>query len=207
MLRVSGLGRDSVAVDELTVEPMNGSEIARPEQFQLARLRDYTSGSTGTATKGVEIEHPFARPLHEPMVSKNGVGADDSIVAVTSASFDISVLRDVPARLRRREDVVAGPLFGSRRTNAFRTAEVGRSDVVPGDASTWGLLVKRVGQDLQTWSAWCGGERMLRDYAEWAAPRCRRFINIYGRPKRQSGRRQRRLRRTGWRPRKAVGSR
>ena len=51
----------------------------------------YTSGSTGTP-KGVQVLHRNVVNLFDSMLKSPGMTADDVLLAVTSLSFDISVL-------------------------------------------------------------------------------------------------------------------
>ncbi|MEI9986406.1 MAG: AMP-binding protein [Aliidongia sp.] len=51
----------------------------------------YTSGSTGVP-KGVEIEHYAVASMLESMQGRPGFSADDTMLALTTPAFDISVL-------------------------------------------------------------------------------------------------------------------
>ncbi|MFF2013860.1 amino acid adenylation domain-containing protein [Streptomyces sp. NPDC058195] len=75
--------------DELATEPTD--PLGLPVQDTDLAYVIYTSGSTGRP-KGVQLPHRALRNLFRAMKQWPGIDADDSLIAVTTLSFDIATL-------------------------------------------------------------------------------------------------------------------
>ena len=77
----------------------------------------YTSGSTGMP-KGVVVEHRGVVNFLGSMQREPGLAADDVLLAVTTLSFDISVLELLLPLVAGARVVVAAPRRGDGRPAA-----------------------------------------------------------------------------------------
>jgi amino acid adenylation domain-containing protein len=139
----------------------------------------YTSGSTGKP-KGVEIEHSAVVNFLSSMRREPGLTADDSLLAVTTLSFDIAGLEiylplTTGARVvvASRDEVADGHKLLARMQSE-------RITVMQATPATWRLLLSAGwtgGKDLKLL---CGGEALPRELAEQLLPQCASLWNMYG---------------------------
>ncbi|KMO26993.1 amino acid adenylation domain-containing protein, partial [Methylobacterium aquaticum] len=140
----------------------------------------YTSGSTGRP-KGVMVPHRALANILASMAEKPGLAAHDTILALTSLSFDIAVLElllplTVGARIvlaSRAQARDPDALLALVRTHAV--------DVVQATPTTWRLIGGGHGLP-ETCRRWCGGEALPSDLArELAGSQGQtRAWNLYG---------------------------
>jgi amino acid adenylation domain-containing protein len=138
----------------------------------------YTSGSTG-APKGVEVTHAGLAHVLGELAEHIGITADDTLVAVTTVSFDIAALEIfMPLMFGARvvlatRQVAADPF----RLNALLHAE--GATVLQATPTTWQLLS---GQDpapaLRV--ALCGGEALPPPLASELRRMAGSAFNVYG---------------------------
>nr|WP_245940115.1 amino acid adenylation domain-containing protein [Stenomitos frigidus] len=152
-----------------------------PRQSQLSHLAYviYTSGSTGKP-KGVQITHGSLVNLLESMQREPGMTADDTLLAITTISFDLSV-PDLylplitGARIRLIERCTAA--------NAVKLAKV-LSDptvtFVQATPATWQLVLASGWQGNPYLKVLCGGETLTRSLANQLLTRCASLWHMYG---------------------------
>ncbi|MFJ8487808.1 amino acid adenylation domain-containing protein [Streptomyces sp. NPDC094038] len=139
----------------------------------------YTSGSTGEP-KGVLVPHTALTDRLRGLAARPGLGAGESMAAVTALSFDI-VMAEIllPLTLGARVDVA--PPEARIDPAAFAAfAEQRRPDVVQGTPSFWRLLLAWGWKGLPDSRLWCGGEALTASLGEQLLPRCARLWNLYG---------------------------
>lgn len=139
----------------------------------------YTSGSTGRP-KGVQVTHGSLVNFLESMRVEPGLGEGDVWLAVTTYSFDISMLELflpllVRARLvlARREAAADPELLAGEIERAGVT-------VLQATPATWRLLLAQRWPGCRTLKALCGGEIMPVDLAAQLLPRVGELWNLYG---------------------------
>ncbi|MGI5212795.1 non-ribosomal peptide synthetase [Plantactinospora sp. CA-290183] len=138
----------------------------------------YTSGSTG-APKGVEVPHRAVVNFLASMSRLPGCGADDTVLALTSPSFDIAVLELFLPLLVGGVVVVASQ---EEAVDPVRLAALIRDEgvtVVQATPVTWNQLTGVAG-DLRIRLALCGGERLTRPLADRLAAIAEQAWNMYG---------------------------
>jgi amino acid adenylation domain-containing protein len=139
----------------------------------------YTSGSTGKP-KGVQISHRSLVNFLVSMRLRPGLTAQDTLLAVTTISFDIAALELylpllVGARLRvaTREITTDGYALKNELPASGTT-------VMQATPATWRLLLEAGWQGDQGLKVLCGGEAMPGDLARELLKRTASVWNMYG---------------------------
>jgi len=139
----------------------------------------YTSGSTGRP-KGVEVLHGSVANLLDSMATRPGFSSTDTLLAVTTLSFDISVLELLLPLTQGGRVVVAA---ADETADAARLAELlsGRGvTVMQATPSTWRLLLNDGWSGSKALTALCGGEPLPPAVAAALTGRVRALWNLYG---------------------------
>ncbi|MEU9332326.1 amino acid adenylation domain-containing protein [Streptomyces sp. NPDC048290] len=126
----------------------------------------YTSGSTGRP-KGVEITHGAVGAFLTAMRGRPGCTAADRLLAITTVSFDISVLELFLPLVCGATTVVArsGETVDARALRELM--ERHRITLMQGTPSTWRLLLDGGWRGTPTLTkVLCGGEALPRDLAD-----------------------------------------
>ena len=139
----------------------------------------YTSGSTGKP-KGVEILHQSVVNFLTSMQIEPGFTAQDTLVAVTTLSFDIAGLElHLPLSvggkvvIASREEAGDGALL-------IRRLKESNATVMQATPATWRLLLESGWRGDSKLKILCGGEALPRDLAERLLPCCGELWNMYG---------------------------
>ncbi|WP_329792548.1 amino acid adenylation domain-containing protein [Lentzea sp. DG1S-22] len=139
----------------------------------------HTSGSTGRP-KGVEVRHDNLLNLLHAMAVKPGIRQDDVFLAVTSLSFDISLLELLLPLVTGAAVVVA---TAEEATDPARLADLldtSGATIMQATPSTWRMLFDSGWKGLSRLTALCGGEAMSRDLADQLLAGCKEVWNLYG---------------------------
>lgn len=139
----------------------------------------YTSGSTGKP-KGVEIEHRNLVAFLEAMKQRPGLRAGETLLAVTTPSFDIAGLElwlplSVGGKvvIASRQETLDGKQLGE----LLEKHDVSLMQATP---ATWRLMLESGWQGKVDLTALCGGEAMPLDLARSLTPRVAALWNMYG---------------------------
>ena len=139
----------------------------------------YTSGSTGKP-KGVQIRHGAVTNFLNSMHQVPGMTCSDSLFAVTSLSFDMSVLelylpivQGARVVIASREMATDGPQM---RTGLDRST----CTTMQATPTTWRLLLEAGWQGSKQLKIICGGEAFSRDFANELLIRGASLWNGYG---------------------------
>ncbi|MFK0730118.1 MAG: amino acid adenylation domain-containing protein [Gloeotrichia echinulata GP01] len=139
----------------------------------------YTSGSTGKP-KGVQIKHRSVVNLLLSMQREPGLTAEDTLLAITTISFDIAVLElflplIVGARiiLASHEVVADGKQLSKILTESGTT-------VIQATPATWRLLLATGWQGNKHLKMLCGGEAMTQTLANQLLDKGGSLWNMYG---------------------------
>lgn len=139
----------------------------------------YTSGSTGQP-KGVELPHRAVGNFLASMARAPGLGADDGLLAVTTVSFDISVLELFLPLCVGARVVLAGDEEAKDGTWLADRLSRGDITVMQATPSTWKLLIAAGWDGTDGLKVLCGGEALAPQLAEALRPRCDQLWNMYG---------------------------
>lgn len=139
----------------------------------------YTSGSTGQP-KGVQIPHRAVVNFLTSMRQEPGLSAEDTLLAVTTLSFDIAGLElflplCVGARLvlASREILANGAALAETLVRTQTT-------VMQATPVTWRILLAAGWQGDPHLKILCGGEALPLELARQLWPKCASLWNMYG---------------------------
>jgi amino acid adenylation domain-containing protein len=139
----------------------------------------YTSGSTGKP-KGVQLPHQGVVNFLTSMRQKPGLTADDTLLSVTTLSFDISVLEIfLPLTTGACVVVVPGEAVydGAALIQQLSTNSISIMQATP---ATWQMLIDAGWQGDKNLKVLCGGEAMPKDLAKWLTQNVDSVWNMYG---------------------------
>lgn len=139
----------------------------------------YTSGSTGKP-KGVKIGHQALYNFLASMKEKPGFGRTDSILSVTTISFDIAVLEIFlpliaggKVIITEKDTVVDGSRLAQKIAQCHPT-------VMQATPSIWTLLLNAGWNVAKGMTLLCGGEAMTRNLADRLLATGATVWNMYG---------------------------
>jgi amino acid adenylation domain-containing protein len=139
----------------------------------------YTSGSTGQP-KGVRVPHRGVVNFLAGMLKMPGLGAEDCVMAITSPSFDPSVL-DLLLPLAAGGKVVIASQAQARDPAALRALlESHGATLLQATPSAWRLLIDAGWTGAPNFRALIGGEALPPILAERLMERTAELWNIYG---------------------------
>ena len=139
----------------------------------------YTSGSTGTP-KGVQVSHPAVVNCLRSMAKRPGLNERDVFLAVTTLSFDISVLEILLPLIEGARLVVASREVASRGDLLAQRLTESGATIMQATPATWRMLITSGWEGEQNLAIWCGGEALPRDLADALLSRGRSVWNLYG---------------------------
>ena len=160
------------------------SADAAPEPIQIPDGSDlayliYTSGSTGQP-KGVEVTHQNVANFLASMATTPGLGAADTLLAVTTPSFDISVLELLLPL------TVGGHLAVASRSATLDAQELAKLlddhsvTVMQATPATWRMLISEGWTGREGLVALCGGEPLPPTLVQDLLPKVGRLWNMFG---------------------------
>ncbi len=164
------------ALDTAADVKADGGAVAGPDDIAYVI---FTSGSTGRP-KGVRIPHRAAVNFLASMAREPGLGADDTLCAITTLSFDIALLE-----LMLPLTVGARIALADRATVADGVALAALLDaedvtVMQATPATWRMLLDSGWRGRPGMRMLCGGEALPRELADRLLACGRELWNVYG---------------------------
>ena len=139
----------------------------------------HTSGSTGRP-KGVEVSHAAVVNFLCSMARRPGFGPDDSLLAVTTLSFDIAGLElFLPLTVGGRVEIASREVASSGHLLAERLRTAGIT-VCQATPATWQMLLHAGWDGDPKLKLLCGGEELPRALANELLARGAALWNMYG---------------------------
>ncbi len=139
----------------------------------------YTSGSTGEP-KGVEITRRNLASFLAAMRRELDFTTSDSLVAVTTFSFDISALELFLPLVAGGRVVLAGEEDAADGVRLRALLDDSGATYFQATPVTWQMLLDAGWEGSTALTALCGGETMSRHLMRALRPRVRRLFNLYG---------------------------
>ncbi|MCM2371158.1 non-ribosomal peptide synthetase [Aporhodopirellula aestuarii] len=164
-------------VQDTKTDPVELSQ-RRPEQSDLAYVI-FTSGSTGTP-KGVAIEHGNVSNLLASFAEQPGFTNQDSMLAVTTMSFDISVLEMFLPLWCGGEVCMTANRIGDDPESVVDRIQNAQPTVIQSTPSAFRMLLSANWRPDPRTRLLCGGEPLMPDLArDLTASGCELW-NVYG---------------------------
>ncbi len=157
-------------------EPSVLSSEANPESLAYVI---YTSGSTGKP-KGVAIHHRALVNLLHAVLREPGISATDSLLAVTTLSFDIAGLELFAPLLAGGKVVLATREEASDGRRLREILASSAATVLQATPATWRMLIDSGWSTTPGLKMLCGGEPLPPDLASELLDRGGELWNMYG---------------------------
>ena len=139
----------------------------------------YTSGSTGKP-KGVQVHHQAVVNFITSMAESPGFNKNDTLLAVTTLSFDISVLELFLPLSVGGQVVIASQKSVADGQQLKAMVAAHHITVMQATPITWYLLIAAGWEKKNNFKALCGGEPMPVDLANGLLSRSSSVWNLYG---------------------------
>jgi amino acid adenylation domain-containing protein len=139
----------------------------------------FTSGSTGKP-KGVQITHRALANFLFSMLREPGVTGRDSLLSVTTLSFDIAGLEIYLPLMAGARSVIATREVASDGRRLAELISRSRATVMQATPSTWRLLLDAGWQGTPGLKVICGGEALTQDLARRLLASGVQLWNAYG---------------------------
>lgn len=139
----------------------------------------YTSGSTGLP-KGVRVPYRAVANFLSTMANKPGLMVDDVLVAVTTLSFDISVLELFLPLTVGAKVAIASQAQASDALSLARLLEDVGGTMLQATPATWRMLLDIGCAFPARFKGLCGGEALPRDLAADLLAAEVELWNVYG---------------------------
>ena len=169
------LDSDWGKIAKLSADPLGPPSAGRHNRAYVL----YTSGSTGKP-KGVEIPHSAFVNFLLSMQQQPGFSATDTLLAVTTLSFDIAGLEIYLPLITGGKLILAGredahdPLLLMKHLRKFGCT------MMQATPATWRALIGAGWEGSPGLKVLCGGEALPSDLAEALLSRCSELWNMYG---------------------------
>jgi amino acid adenylation domain-containing protein len=171
-----------VCLEELPASVWQGQDVP---SHQGGRDADdlayvlYTSGSTGRP-KGVEIQHRALVNFLISMQQEPGIDAGDTLLAITTLSFDISGLELYLPLIAGARVVIATSETARDGKKLSALMERCGATIMQATPVTWRMLVDCGWQGSPLLKILCGGEAWTTKLASDLLSRCQSLWNMYG---------------------------
>ncbi len=139
----------------------------------------YTSGSTGRP-KGVAIQHSALTNLLRSMEREPGLSASDTLVSVTTLSFDIAALELFLPLMVGGRLVIATNEQVQDGFQLLRLLEQSQATVMQATPVSWRILVEAEWKGQPPIKVLCGGEALPNDLADQLLSCSDEVWNVYG---------------------------
>lgn len=174
-------GTQCISIDTAISESQNYSSenpAINYNESDIAYLM-YTSGSTGLP-KGVIIKHSSLINLLKSMQKSPGIKAGDSLLSVTTVSFDIAGLELYLPLISAATLVLADNDTCKDGALLLKSIHDNKVNIMQATPSTFKLMLASSWSDKTSIKFLCGGEPLSKELAQKLLPKCSSLWNMYG---------------------------
>jgi amino acid adenylation domain-containing protein len=139
----------------------------------------YTSGSTGRP-KGVAVSHRSVVNLLHAVQRRPGLSAHDTLLGVTSLSFDIAALEIYLPLITGARLVLAPRAVAADASKLQALLRDSGASVMQATPTTWRMLIDDGWQPPSSFKVLCGGETLPADLARDLSTGGAQVWNLYG---------------------------
>ncbi|CCQ62420.1 Linear gramicidin synthetase subunit C [Includes: ATP-dependent valine adenylase (ValA) (Valine activase); ATP-dependent D-valine adenylase (D-ValA) (D-valine activase); Valine racemase [ATP-hydrolyzing]; ATP-dependent tryptophan adenylase (TrpA) (Tryptophan activase); ATP-dependent D-leucine adenylase (D-LeuA) (D-leucine activase); Leucine racemase [ATP-hydrolyzing]; ATP-dependent tryptophan/phenylalanine/tyrosine adenylase (Trp/Phe/TyrA) (Tryptophan/phenylalanine/tyrosine activase); ATP-dependent D-leuci len=139
----------------------------------------YTSGSTGIP-KGVQIPHRALSNFLLSMSKKTGLTDNDTLLSVTTLSFDIAALELYLPLIVGAKLILVARNIAVDGVSIAQQLETHQVTVMQGTPATWKLLVSSGWEGKKDLTIFCGGEALDPGLAQYLQQKSKKVWNLYG---------------------------
>ena len=165
--------------EESTLADWPSSNLSLPNAADQLAYLIYTSGSTGKP-KGVMIPRSALVNFLSSMAQVPGISSSDTLLAVTTTSFDISILELLLPIVTGARVAIASSDEASDAKQLERLLRRHAVTIMQATPATWRMLVESGWEGKPDLRILCGGEALTPALAESLLPRCLELWNMYG---------------------------
>jgi amino acid adenylation domain-containing protein len=171
-----------ICVDKLpttiTGRPATSTALSGRQVDDLAYVL-YTSGSTGTP-KGVQIQHRALVNFLSSMQREPGITDGDTVLALTTLSFDIAGLELwLPLTVGAHVVIACGETARDGK-QLLALMERCNPTIMQATPITWRMLLDAGWKESPRLKILCGGEAWPTELADELLPKCQSLWNMYG---------------------------
>ena len=139
----------------------------------------YTSGSTGIP-KGVQIPHRALSNFLISMSKKPGLTDNDTLLSVTTLSFDIAALELYLPLIVGAKLILVSRNIAVEGVTLAQQLETHQVTVMQGTPATWKLLLASGWKGKKDLTIFCGGEALDITLAQQLQEKSQQVWNLYG---------------------------
>ncbi|MDY6804445.1 MAG: amino acid adenylation domain-containing protein [Cyanobacteriota bacterium] len=139
----------------------------------------YTSGSTGKP-KGVQINHSSVVNLLHSIATSPGIGDRDTVLAVTTISFDVSVPEIYGPLTVGGRVVIASGEATKDPAGLIELLTKHKPTLMSATPATWRMLLDAAWEGSKKLTIISTGESLSRELAEELLEKCGSLWNLYG---------------------------
>jgi amino acid adenylation domain-containing protein len=162
-----------------TFAPENNPTFANPVDSSNLAYVIYTSGSTGKP-KGVQIEHRTAVNLLTAIAQEPGIKAQDTLLSVTTISFDIAVLEIFLPLIVGAKLVIVSRQTAMDGHQLIQALERYQATLMQSTPITWKMLLAAGWQGSKNLTMLSGGEALSQKLAQELVGKGAALWNLYG---------------------------
>jgi acyl-CoA synthetase (AMP-forming)/AMP-acid ligase II/acyl carrier protein len=166
-------------IDHQRLEQFSSTNLLTPYSAHQVAYVIYTSGTTGNP-KGVQISQAALVNFLLSMQRQPGIDESDSVLAVTTISFDIAGLEIFLPLISGAKVIMVAREEAADGMALLANLRQGEATIMQATPITWRLLFEAGWDGTGLKQVWCGGEAFPIDLANLLVKTPAKIWNLYG---------------------------